>query len=59
LMMDEVTETYKVVSLGVCSLQMMWFWWMRVGRELTRSWSYEDEFWRQKVLGLVCLKQST
>jgi hypothetical protein len=37
LVMDEAQETYKVVSLGVCSLQMMWFWWMRVGRGLTRS----------------------
>jgi hypothetical protein len=57
LVMDEVT--YKVVSLGVCSLQMMWFWWMRVGRGLTRSWSCGDELWRRKVLGLVGLKQST
>jgi hypothetical protein len=48
-----------VVSLGVCSLQMMWFWWMRVGRGLTRSWSCGDELWRQKVLGLVDLKRST
>jgi hypothetical protein len=31
-------ETYKVVSHGVCSLQMMWFWWMRVRRGLSRSW---------------------
>jgi hypothetical protein len=43
LVMDEVTRAYKVVSLGVCSLQMMWFWWMRVGRGLTRSWSCGDE----------------
>jgi hypothetical protein len=50
-------ETYKVVSLGVCHLQMMWFWWMRVGRGLTRSWSCGDELWRQKILGLVGLKQ--
>jgi hypothetical protein len=26
---------------------------------LTRSWSCGDEFWRQKVLGLVGLKRST
>jgi hypothetical protein len=25
LVMDEVKEIYKVVSLGVCFLQMMWF----------------------------------
>jgi hypothetical protein len=43
LVMDEVKEIYKVVSLGVCSLQMKWFWWMRVGRRLTRSWSCGDE----------------
>jgi hypothetical protein len=59
LVMDEVTRYYKVVSLGACSLQMMWFWWMRVGRRLTRSWSCGDELWRQKILGLVGLKRST
>jgi hypothetical protein len=37
-------EIYKMVSLGVYSLQMMWFWWMRVGQGLTRSWSCGDEF---------------
>jgi hypothetical protein len=37
----------------------MWFWWMRVGWGLTRSWSCGDELWRQKVLGLVGLKWST
>jgi hypothetical protein len=26
---------------------------------LTRSWSCEDELWRQNILGLVGLKQST
>jgi hypothetical protein len=52
-------ETYKVVPLGVCSLQMMWFWWMRVRRGLTISWNCEDKLWKQKVLGLVGLKQST
>jgi hypothetical protein len=46
-------------TLGVCSLQMIWFWWMRVGRGLTRSYSCGDELWRQKVFGLVGLKQST
>jgi hypothetical protein len=48
-----------VVSLGVCSLQMMWFWLIRVGRGVTRSWSSEDKLWRQKVLGLIGLKRST
>jgi hypothetical protein len=52
-------ETYKVVSLGVCSLQMIWFWWMRVGWGLTRSWSCGGKLWRQKVLDLVGLKLST
>jgi hypothetical protein len=52
-------ETYKVVSLGVCSLQMMWFWWMRVGWGLMKSWSCGDEHWRQKVLGSVGLKWSS
>jgi hypothetical protein len=47
-----------VVSLDVCSLQMMWFWWMRVGRGLTRSWSCGDELCGQKVLDLVGLKRS-
>jgi hypothetical protein len=51
-------EIYKLVSLGVCSLQVMWFWWMRVGRGLTRSWNCGDEFWRQNVLVLVGLKHS-
>jgi hypothetical protein len=51
-------ETYNVVSLDVCFLQMMWFWWMTVGRWLIRSWSCVDELWRQNVLGLVSLKQS-
>jgi hypothetical protein len=46
LVMDGLQETYKVVSLGVCSLQMMWFWWMIVERGLTRSWSCADELWR-------------
>jgi hypothetical protein len=43
LVMDEVKETYKVVYLDVCSLQIMWFWWMRVGRRLIKSWSCGDE----------------
>jgi hypothetical protein len=30
-----------------------------IGQELTRSWSCGDELWRQKFLGLVCLKRST
>jgi hypothetical protein len=37
----------------------MWFWWIRVGWGLIRSWSCGDELWRQNVLGLVGLKQST
>jgi hypothetical protein len=38
LIMNEVTqETYIVISLGVYFLHMVWFWWMRVGRMLTRS----------------------
>jgi hypothetical protein len=59
LLMNEVTRDIQVVSLGVYFLQMMWFWWMRVGRELTRSWNCGDSLWRQKKLGLVGLKQST
>jgi hypothetical protein len=43
LVMDRLQETYKVVYLGVYSLQMIWFWWMRVGRGLIRSWSCGDE----------------
>ena len=30
LVMDKVTREYKVISLGVCSLLMMWCWWTRV-----------------------------
>jgi hypothetical protein len=44
LVMDGITrDIYKVVSLGVCYLQMMWFWWMRVGQGLTIGWSCGDE----------------
>jgi hypothetical protein len=56
LVMDEVTRDIQGGTLGVCSLQMMWFWWMRVGRGLTKSWNCGDELWRQNVLGLVGLK---
>jgi hypothetical protein len=52
-------ETYKMVSLGVCFLQMMWFWSVRVGRGSTRNWNCWGEHLSQKVLGLVDLKQST
>jgi hypothetical protein len=60
LMMVEVTreETYKAVSLGVCSFRMMSFWRMRVEQGLTRCWICGAELWRQKVLDLVSLKQS-
>jgi hypothetical protein len=33
-----------VVSLGVCSLQMMLFWWMRVGRDRQKL-----ELWRRTL----------
>jgi hypothetical protein len=34
-----------VVSLGVCSLQMMWFWWMRVGQGVDQKL----ELWRRTL----------
>jgi hypothetical protein len=48
-----------VVSLGVCSFadDVVLVNESRTG--LTRSWNCGDEFWRQKVLDLVGLKQST
>jgi hypothetical protein len=46
LVMDEVTRDIQGGISGVCSLQMMRFRWMRVGRELTRSWSCGDKLWR-------------
>jgi hypothetical protein len=58
LVMGEVTRD-KVVSLDTCSLWLMWFWWMRVGQGLTRSWNCVDGFWRQNIFGLVGLKQNT
>jgi hypothetical protein len=52
LVMDEVIR-----DIQGGTLQIMWFWWMRVGRGLTRSWSCRDELWSLKVLCLV--KRST
>jgi hypothetical protein len=43
LVMDEVTRDIQAIIPWRCSLQMMWFWWMRVGHGLTRSWSRGDE----------------
>jgi hypothetical protein len=59
LVMDEITRDIQG-DIPWCMLFVDdAVWWMRVGRGLTRSWSCGDEFWRQKVLGLVGLKQST
>jgi hypothetical protein len=37
LVMDEVIRGIQGGTLGACSLQTMWFLWMRVGRGLTKS----------------------
>jgi hypothetical protein len=59
LTMDEVTRDIQG-GIPWCTLFADdVFWWMRVGRGLTRSWSCGDELWRQNVLGLVGLKRST
>jgi hypothetical protein len=58
LVMDEVTRDIQ----GGIPLCMLFaddvIWYMRVGRGLTRNWSYEDKLWRQNILCLVGLKWS-
>jgi hypothetical protein len=59
LTMDEVTRDIQGGIPWYTLFADDVFWWMSVGRGLTRSWSCGDELWRQNVLGLVGLKRST